>query len=144
MTNWNDKLVEWRGRYHCHVLSPVPKVLLDEAAKSLSLSPELVDFYSYCNGLTCEWFKIFPLSDVNDPKNTWDSINGANSSKSRYFAGDLGFFKRFLVFADISDGQCAAFDRKDWSIWYEEGELHQTDFNLEGFIETSLKEVMDL
>lgn len=144
MTDWNVKLAEWRSRYDCKVLPPVSTGLLDEVSKSLSLPPSFVGFYKHCNGLTCEWFRFFPISDPSSPKKTWDSLDLANSKQSRYFNGDVDFLSRFLVFADISGGQCASCDRNDESIWYQEDELHQTDMTLEEFIEMSLREVAEL
>ena len=111
---------------------------------SLQLPDELADFFRSSNGLSSEWFKVFPIYDKSDPKRTWDSLEAVNSSKSRFFGGDLEFMKRFLVFADIGGGRCAAFDRLDGTIWFEEDELHQTNLSLEEFIETSLREVRDL
>lgn len=144
MTDWNSNLIEWRNRYGCRVLAPIPEDLLDEVSRTLSLPNCFKEFYKHCNGLSCEWFRVFPVRDPSNPKKTWDSLELANSSQSRYFSGDLEFLSRFLVFAEISGGQCASCDRSDGSIWYEENELHQTDMTLEEFIETSLREVAEL
>ncbi|UUZ48783.1 SMI1/KNR4 family protein [Massilia sp. B-10] len=118
--------------------------MLDAAGVSFAIPKELLELYEVTNGLEYEWFKVLPIHDEKNVKRTWDSLEKANRSDSSRFNVDDGFLGTYLVFAEIGAGACAAFDRRDGTIWYEdEDELHQTDLDLAGFLEASLKEVDD-
>ncbi len=106
---------------------------------------DLIDFYKVTNGVTFEWFKIFPIEDKSNIKKTWNSLQRANDlKKSNFLDRDEELFKRFLIFASISGGNCALIDRTDFTIWYEEDDLFDTDLSLFEFIEIGFKEVRDL
>jgi hypothetical protein len=129
------------------VYSPVKTELLRETVSELGLFPaELLELYGYCNGLSLNWFRIFPIEDKTHIKKTWDGIKRANDpKKSSYLGKDQGLFQRFLIFANLGGGTCAVIDRADESIWYEEnGELHQTDFSILDFIDTCLREAKEI
>lgn len=106
----------------------------------------LREFYQSFNGLTSGWFALLAVENPDDIKHTWDGIQRANDPlKTKYLDGDTALLQRFLVFAHLDALQCAAYDRSDGSIWYEqESELVQTDLSLEQFIETCLREVKGL
>lgn len=112
----------------------------------MDLPQDLWDFYARTNGLDSGWLKVLPLADATTIKRTWDSLQRANDpSKTAYFGGDEELLHRFLIFAALDAVRCAAFDRSDGTIWYEEdGELQQTDLNLSDFIELCLREVREL
>jgi hypothetical protein len=121
--------------------------LADEQVRQLDqqvgpLAADLCALYRVTNGVTLGSFRIFPVFDASDVKGTWDSIQRANeASTTRFLGRDEHLLTRFLVFAEVGGGDCAAIDRSDNSIWYEESdELRQTDFEIFEFIEAALKE----
>jgi hypothetical protein len=100
--------------------------------------------YVAFNSVRLNWFAVLPIFNPDDVKNTWDSLERANSERSAYLEADPGLLERFLVFADIGDGACAAMERATGVIWYEEGdELVETPLSLPEFIETGLKEASE-
>ena len=109
-------------------------------------SEELCDFYTATNGLSAEWFVIFPILDSTDITHTWNDLRRVNSlTSSPYLAADPSLFNRFFVFSDIGATQCATIDRQDGTIWFEQdGEMHQTSLDLKGFVERCLLEVKEL
>jgi hypothetical protein len=63
---------------------------------------------------------------------------------TKHLGSDASLLDRFFVFAEVRPGQCAAFDQREGTIWYEEDtKLHQTDFTLVEFIEASFREVAE-
>jgi hypothetical protein len=144
MNNLSNKLEKWENLYDCEYEIPVSSGLLDDLKKELSYLPtDLENFYKITNGLKCDWFEILPIENPERVNKTWDGIKRANNVKTtKFLNADPNLLNQFLIFADIGALKCAAYSKKDSSIWYEDKEqLHQTDLNLEGFIETMLTEV---
>ncbi len=123
---------------------PVPRV--KTVLANLGLGSDFEEFYSVVNGLFLEWFTVLPIYDPSSPKTTWDSLQRANDPEhSKYQIDDAEFLHRFTIFAEMGAGAFAACEKSTGTIWYEEdGDLHQTDLCLSGFIETCLREVAEL
>lgn len=137
----------WVKQYGCSLGNPVEANILNEAVSELGLFPiELLELYQYCNGLTFRWFKVLPIEDKQNTKQNWDGLRRTNDPrKTEYLGKNQELLQRFLIFADLSARTCAAIDRVDGSIWYEEdGELHQTDFSILEFIDTCSKEAKEI
>ena len=147
MTDYFRELVNsWRKAFEIQILPPPPKASLDRLEDEVGSIPE--DFrmlYSATNGLRAETFSVLPFYEENDPKKTWDSIERANDiARSRFLERDPELFARFLIFADIGGNRAAAYDKSDWSIWFENDEgLSQTDLSLTDFIQLLLEELAD-
>ncbi|MBS0271541.1 MAG: SMI1/KNR4 family protein [Proteobacteria bacterium] len=147
----NQDLIKWQEEYDCDLMPPARRELIEEAKKELSpFPPELEEFYSLTNGLSCDWFSILPIEDPKDIKKTWDGIKRANIKDTTKFLNDYieaypNFLNDFLIFADIGGMECAVFKKKNFSIWYQDAEgLNQTNLNLKEFIHTVLREVQEL
>ena len=132
--------------YSVRRLTPRPVDVITRELNVLGLAEEFYVLYMISNGLNFGRFRMLPIESSEDPKRTWDSLQRANNPKlSKYLGADVGLLKRLAVFADIGFGDCAAFDRQEPSIWYEEdGELHQTQVTLLEFLETNLREAAEL
>jgi len=142
-TVWSHKLAEWVQLYGCTTFHPVDVSVLVDAEKAVgSLPTDLRNFYQATNGLSAEGLRVLPVETPSDIKRTWDGLRRANDqSKTKFLGADPSLLQRFLIFAVLTGNACAAFDRGDSSIWYEEGgELNQTDLDLAGFLEAALKE----
>ncbi len=137
-----------RAKYGFSTKKPLSDDILTSRLKSLGVeSLDGIEFYRNTNGMTYEWFEVFPLYDKQNLKNTWNSLERINDPEhSSYLKGYPSEVRsRFLVFASIGGDGCALIDRNDSSIWFEENEeLHQTDLSLMEFIEMMCKEVSEL
>ena len=142
---WKEKISQWKSLYEVKTLNPVSLEKIQTVLEELNLElPVLREFYGISNGLMLEWFKILPIENPDDIKRTWDSVTRANDPEHSRFGVDEQFLARFFVFADMGGNTCAAIDRQDGTIWYEENdELQQTDLSLADFIELSLKETQE-
>ncbi len=135
------------SKKHGFKLNPVISFeLMENAFNNLNMPDSLCKFYRISNGITHEWFRIPPISDPNNIKNTWNSIQRLNDPEtSKYLSGETDFLKRFLLFAELSGPDFGVFDRNDGSIWYSEKEsIHDTDLGLLEFIAIGLREVDEL
>lgn len=133
----------WKSTYGARTRHGVLDEQLTEAERAIGTLPStLRELLRITNGLSLNSFKLFPVFDTTDAKNTWESLQRMNDPvATRYLGKDPTLLKRFLIFSDIGGGDCAVIDRSDGSIWYEDkGELNQTDFDVVGFIEASLRE----
>ena len=138
-----EEVERWRAAYGVRTRRGVTDSNIRETERQIGDLPvALRDLYKVTNGISLNSFRIFPLFDSSDPKKTWDSLQRMNDrASSRYLNRDEELFARFIIFAEIGGGDCAALDRVDQSLWYEEaGELYQTDLDVVSFIETSLLE----
>ena len=146
MSIFKDKLENLLLTFRIKKNKPISTTNISSVLSQLGPVPEeLIEFYEVTNGLSYGWFKVLPIEDKLNIKKTWDSIQKANElQKSKYLDGNDELFKRFLIFCVIGGGNVAMIDRNDFSIWYEEDDLHQTDFSLFEFIETEFKEVQEL
>jgi len=145
--NWKERLLNWKTKFGCTVAPPVKEELLRKAFEKLGTFPrELIELFHYCNGIELNWFKIFPIENKYNIKDTWDGILRANNRETtRLLNRDEGLLSQFLIFAILDGGRCAVIKNSDNSIWYEENnELHETDLNLPDFIETCLRESKEL
>lgn len=145
--DWDNFFEHLRRSYEFHTQKPVSSDLVKKTLRGLDVSyPELEKLYTIANGLSAEWFTLFPVEDPQNLKKTWNGIQWANSiEKTPYLQRNADLLRRFLVFAEIGGGKVAVIDRGDGSIWFEEdGKLSQTDLRLEEFIELSLKKVSEL
>ena len=140
-----EKINNLQKIYDFKIIKPLPHEKIERQLSGLGLSSDFLEFYKVTNGLNYEWFVIFPLEDVSNIKNTWDSIQRANSPEKSKFGFDEAFLDRFVIFAEIGAGECGVFDKSDHSIWFEtSGQFQKTDMNLANFIEICLREVQDL
>ncbi|MCP3994788.1 MAG: SMI1/KNR4 family protein [bacterium] len=139
---WEELIKEWVERYDCTFLPPVDPNRLSEASSALRIPRSLQELYRACNGLELEWFRLFPLEDQGNLKRTWDSLERANDHQiARFLGGNKGLLDRFLVFASMAVDSCACLERETGAIWYQAAEkLHDTDFVLNEFIASSLRE----
>jgi hypothetical protein len=146
MSIFKDKLENLLSNYKIKKIKPVSNPDISSVLDTLGPCPnDFKEFYEVTNGLSYGWFKIFPIEDKLNIKKTWDSIQKANDSQnSIYRDGTYELFERFIIFGVIGGGNVALIDRTDFSIWFEEDDLHQTDFTLYEFIETTLREVKEL
>ena len=128
------------------MMDPVSQVVRDACFEAIGpVPPAFSDLYAFTNGFTHAWFRILPIEDSGNLKKTWDSLQRANDpSRSKYFHCNPDILKRFMVFAEISGGNCAILDRTDMTIWYQEGDLHQTNMSILEFIITEFREVEEL
>jgi hypothetical protein len=143
-TLWSDKLAEWVERYGCKTFPPVDISVLGEVEAMVGPLPtDLRNLYQLTNGVSVEGLRVLPVETPSDIKRTWDGLRRANDlAKTQFLGRDPNLLGRFLIFAVLRGNACAALDRGDSSIWYEEGgELHQTDFDLAGFLDAALKEL---
>lgn len=143
MKAFEDRLNELLRFYNVAIIKPVSETIIRAVLDSIGPVPdELYRFYKHTNGLVFEWLTIFPIEDRTNIKRTWNSIQKANDiNKSVYLGKNGDLFNRFVIIAEISAGNCAVVDRNDFSIWFEEDGLHQTNLSLIEFIDLSLKEV---
>jgi hypothetical protein len=140
---WKNRLARWTNEFGCKTLPPpVAEEVANVEASIGSIPLALKRFYEVTNGLSVDSLYVLPIERAESPKQTWDSLGRANDPRTtRFLEWDSTILKRFLVFADIGGEHCAAFDREDGSIWYEDDSgFHQTDLDLAGFIEASLRE----
>jgi hypothetical protein len=128
------------------MMKPVSQAVRDSCFQLIGPVPPLFsDLYALTNGFAHDWFRVLPIEDIGNPKKTWDSLQRANDpTRSKFFRDNPDILQRFMVFAEISGGNCAMLDRTDMTIWYQEGDLHQTDLNLIEFILTEFREVGEL
>ena len=142
---WNEIIDELQIKYEFKKIPPLSQTEVGANIGGLGLGSDFIKFYLVTNGLSCEWFRILPIEDPNNIKNTWDGLKKANDLNKTKFEVDECFLDRFVVFAEIGGGQCAVFDKLDGSIWYEEEEeFVKTDLTLKSLIEICLKEVKEL
>lgn len=146
MSTFKDKLEKLLADYGVKKIRPISKPGVSTALGELGSVPnELKELYQITNGLSYGWFRVFPIEDKSNIKRTWDSIQKANNPQtSKYLDGNDELLGRFLAFCEIGGGNVAVIDRNDFSIWFEEDELHQTDLSLYEFIETTFREVKEL
>lgn len=146
MTAWEETLLRWKAEFNIQTRLPVTPEVLDNTAQQLGLPTDLMALYEHTNGISREWLNVLPILDPASPKRTWDSIQRANDlQNTACLEADESLLRRFVVFASLDAGHCAAIDRVDGSVWYEDGdELCQTTLLLAEFIETCLKEIRDL
>lgn len=92
-----------------------PRVgVVGDAMAALNVPHELSSFYEVCNGLLCGRFDFLPVCEPARLKETWKSLERANRPEtSPYLAASESLLQRFVVFADIGGGACAAMDRSD-------------------------------
>lgn len=146
MKKFYRDVIKWKKLYECELEIPASSTLIEQLKKNLGNLPrDLEDFYSVTNGLKCGWFEILPIENPERIKQTWDGISRANNVKTtKFLNASPDLLKQFLIFADIGALKCAAFNKKDFTIWYEdEGQLNQTDLNLKSFIDIVLLEVQN-
>ena len=144
---WPEFIDTCVSRYGARTRAPLPEAEVRDRLLELSIDlPQLTALYVVTNGLSLDWFVVFPLLDRRDTKHTWEDLSRVNRpGTTRYLGGDAGLLERFLVFSTIGAGAAGVLDRTDGSIWYEEdGELHQTTWSLGEFIENALREVGEL
>ncbi len=143
---WEETLLRWKADFDIQTRRPVTPEVLDNAAQQIGLPTDLMALYEHTNGISRAWLNVLPILDPDDPKRTWDSVQRANDlQKTACLEGDESLLRCFVVFAVLDAGRCAAVDRDDGSVWYEDGdELCQTTLFLAEFIETCLKEIRDL
>lgn len=125
---------------------PASEKLIEQARDFLHLPPAVCDFYAVSNGLQYEWFRIPPIHDPANVKQTWDSLQRVNDpGASKFLRGEPELLQRFLIFAELSGPECAVIQREDGSIWITENEeLHQTELEIIEFISTCIREVIEL
>jgi len=142
---WTLLLQRWRQEFGVRVRKPLPADSVRRVLTQVECQhDELNAFYCVTNGMSSEWFEIFPMFDDRDKKHTWQNIVRVNDpAKTCFLQPEL--LPRFLIFAGISGGKVAVIDRTDGSVWNEDGDqLCQTILSLADFIETCLREVRDL
>ena len=151
MNTLYEKVMEWKTEHNCLLEQPVKKELIIGLKRAFSFLPkELEQFYEITNVLECEWFKILPIENIDRIKQTWNSIQHANCVETTdylqpYIRDNPRFLNDFLVFSDIGGLLCAAFNKKDSTIWYEDEEgFCRTDLTLIEFIDTVLLEVEEI
>ena len=143
---WDERVEGWIRKYHIRTRRSVELPQIRTTLSSLrSANQDLEALYLVTNGLSLEWFEIFPIRDARDPKHTWQDIVRVNDAESTLFLGKcVELLDRFMVIGSVGAGKAAAIDRGDNSIWYEEGEeLSQIHLPLVEFIETCLREVTE-
>lgn len=141
----SEKIDDLKKKYGFKTIKPLSREVIEGLVSILGLNAAFLELYLITNGLSHGWFRILPIEDPSNIKDTWDSIQKANDADKSKFELDEDFLNRFVVFAEIGAGECAVFDRTDGSIWFEEDEeLQKTDMDLAYFIETCLKEVEEL
>jgi hypothetical protein len=144
--DWEPFIESCSRRYAARVRPPLAEAEVRGQLGALRVvHADLVDLYRVSNGLSLEWFGVFSLFDALNVKETWESLARVNDARATtYLGGDMALLDRFLVFASVGPGEAAVVDRNDGSIWYEEaGELHQTTWNMQGFVESALREVSE-
>jgi hypothetical protein len=147
MTDFESALPRWRETYHCRTAAPLgPPRVVAVLSELRALDTDLLPLYRACNGIRAEWFEVLPIEDPTNLKQTWDGLLRANDiSKTRFLSRDPHLLSKFVVFASHDAGQCSVIDRSDNSVWFEEnGELHLLSVGLLPFIETCLREVVEL
>ena len=146
MSNLSSKFGALLETYNVRVQTPVPVDEVERQLAQLNANfPDLREFYAFTNGLDKDWFRVFPLEDKSNLKKTWDSLGRANDpAKTRYLREHAELLDSFLVFAEISGGNCALLDRNDKSIWYQDQGLHQTDMSLIDFLQAEFLEVSEI
>lgn len=141
---WHEFITKLKKEFDATTLPPALFNEVEKVICELTLNSEFQEFYSVANGIGKGWFKILPIYDVRNTKETWDSIQRANNHQTSRFAVDRDFLHEFVVFADIGGRGCAVYCKRDETIWYQEGdELNQTDLSLKDFVVASLKETRD-
>ena len=131
----NPLLDALKGEFDFTSADALPAEVVERILAELGLGSDFTEFYKNMNGLNYGWFKILPISNPDDIKRTWDSLEKANNANSSKFTVEEPFLDRFVVFAEIGAGKFAAYDKSDGSIWFEsEQELHQTNLGLGKFI----------
>lgn len=109
-------------KHRAIVWHPIAQDIATRVLNELNVqNREISELYSVCNGLSLKWLTILPISDGT--ATAFTSIQLANQTESSpYLSGSAELLDRFLIFADIGNGACAAIDRIDSSIWYQDGE----------------------
>jgi hypothetical protein len=147
MNDWVQFISDLSQAHRLKLRNGAPDDLISAfEQKHGSLPEELRNLLKVINGLSLEWFRILPIKDIRDLKETWDDLERANDPKaSKFLSRSPDLLNRFLIFAEIGGSKCAAFERTDDTIWYEGAdEMVQTDLKLRGFLEISMKEVQEL
>jgi len=142
-----EELILWKETYHCTLELPIEKMDIEKLNQAIGPLPsDLVEFYCITNGLTCDYFKIFPIEDPKNIKKTWDGIKRNNEIETtKFLQSNAELLQKFLVFAEIGAEKCAVYNKNDFTIWYEDaGKLNQTDLSLREFINLMLLEVYSL
>jgi hypothetical protein len=145
--DWQGFLSFLKNQYDFHTYPPAAADVVETALLDLQLDNDDVKaFYCETNGLSYDWFRVFPIEDPKRMKHTWDGIKRANNPQtSKFLAGCKELLERFVVFAQIGGGKVAVIEKNGGSIWYQEdNDLHITDLTFSEFLELCLKEVTEL
>lgn len=145
-TDWTTFVKSMVDQYSINTRRVAAPELVKAAAIELGFKTlDIFGLYSVTNGLSLDPVEVFPIEDPKDVRNTWRGVRRVNDpSTTSNLGGDQDLLKRFFVFAHIGGGCCAAIDREDGSLWYEEaGEFHQTTLSTAEFIDACLKEASE-
>jgi len=145
-TDWTTFVRLMVDQYSINTRRVAAPELVEAAAMELRFATlDIYGLYALTNGLSLDPVEVFPVEDPNDVRHTWRGVRRVNDPNSTsYLGGDQELLNRFFVFAHIGGGCCAAIDREDGSLWYEEaGEFHQTTLSTAEFIEACLKEASE-
>lgn len=133
ITDFNELTERWQAELGAELSPPASTAAIQNADAAQVLIPEsLKAFYDVSNGLSCNWFSIFPVEDASRVKQTWDGIVRNNQKYNNAPPG-------FVLFATLGEGNMAYIKLDDESIWFDEPEgLAQTDLTLAEFIQACL------
>lgn len=126
------------------LFNPVSSKIIVDFENSFSPLPfELKQFYQISNGLVFEEFRILPIFDKEDLKETWDSLERANTlEKTKFKLESISSPNDFLVFAEIGGGHMALYSKADEKIWFEDDEgFYETTLSLCDFIKGIIENI---
>ena len=134
----------WRERFSVRTYTGASEEDINAAESMIGSIPDTIRaLLCVTNGLSGESFRFLPVETETDVKRTWDSLQRANSEKTKFpfFQTDSSLLRRFVVVAQL-EGLCViAYDRANNTFWYEEDdELHQLESDLPGLINALLEE----
>jgi hypothetical protein len=120
-------------------IKPASDELISFFESTITKLPEdLKRLYMFTNGFFSPTLDVLPIFDGSNVKKTWDSINKANSKKTKFVIQNE-LFDRFCIFGATSStvSQALLFDKKDFKFYYQDicdDEIKQTNLNFRDLI----------
>lgn len=103
-------------------VKPVSDELIQNFEKTVTVLPEdLKQLYTVTNGFFSVYIDVLPILDRNNIKRTWDSIEKANSSNTKFLVSSE-LLEHFCIFAQVRSNvaQALLFSKDMYDYFYQD------------------------